>query len=327
MSITSTTAHPGARIQGLGHFRPSRVVTNDELSQQIDTSDEWIRTRVGVVERRYATENDTIVSMGAAAAKEALAEANLAAEDVDLIMVANCTGEVQIPHAATPIAKALGIRDPGPGAMDINAACAGFCYGLGTAASLVTSGAARNVLLIGSEQLTNWVDPTDRANAIIFGDGAAAAVVVPSDTPHISPIFWGSSPDSSEVIYTDGGRRGYIFQEGQAVFRWATTAIWKVAVQAAQRAGVELSEIDVIAPHQANLRIIDAIAKKLIKAGARPDVAVARDIVTTGNTSSASIPIALDRMRKADQIAPGSLVLAVGFGAGLTYAGQVFRLP
>ncbi|GAA2000103.1 ketoacyl-ACP synthase III [Nakamurella flavida] len=314
----------GSRISGLGSFRPERVVDNHELARIMDTNDEWIRSRVGIQERRFAGPEDTVVSMGAAASAKALAEAGLQPSDVDTVIVATCTLESQIPHAATQVAGLLGIH--APGSFDINAACAGFCYGLAAADQAVRTGNSRTVLVVGSEKLTSWTDPTDRATAIIFADGAGAAVVTATDDPGVGPVVWGSDETQSDAIRV-ADRNGSLFQEGQAVFRWATTAIGPVAVRAAEAAGVSLADIDVLVPHQANLRIVEAVAKKVIAAGGRPDLVVARDIVTSGNTSSASIPLALDRMRAAGEVASGALVLAVGFGAGLTYAAQVFRCP
>ncbi|MBM9465732.1 beta-ketoacyl-ACP synthase III [Nakamurella leprariae] len=315
---------PGSRIAGLGHYRPEKVVTNDDLAQIMDTNDEWIQSRVGIAERRFASPEDTVATMGATAAAKAMAEAGMTPADIDTVIVATCTAEVQVPHTATQVAALLGIR--APGAFDLNAACAGFCYGLAAADHAVRTGSARTVLMIGSEKLTSWTDPADRATAIIFADGAGAAVVTASDTPGIGPVAWGSDEQHTQTIHIPD-RSGRLFQEGQTVFRWATSAIAPVAIEAAERAGVSLADIDVLVPHQANLRIIDAVAKKVIAAGARPDLLVGRDIITTGNTSSASIPIALDRMRAAGQVRSGALVLAVGFGAGLTFAGQVFVCP
>jgi 3-oxoacyl-[acyl-carrier-protein] synthase-3 len=322
--IATPATVAGTRIAGMGHYRPARVVTNDELSQVMDTNDEWIRSRVGIAERRFSGPQETVASMGAEAGKAALADAGLAASDIDTIVTATCTLETQIPHASTQIASALGIH--APGSFDINAACAGFCYGLAVASQAVRSGNSRRVLLVGAERLTSWINPTDRANAIIFADGAGAAVVTASDDERIGPVAWGCDEDRTETIYI-ADRTQHIYQEGQTVFRWATTEIAPVAIRAAAQAGVDLADIDVLACHQANLRIVDAVAKRLVSAGARPDLRVARDIVTTGNTSSASIPIALDRMRKDGGARSGDLVLAVGFGAGLTYAAQVFVCP
>ncbi len=322
--ITARTGAPGSRISGLGHFRPDRVVSNEELSQIMDTDDQWIRSRVGIAERRFGGVDDSVVSMGARAGAKALAEAGLQAGDIDTVIVATCSVVSPVPHAATQIAGALGIH--APGTFDLNAACAGFCYGIAAADQAVRGGAAHNVLVVGSERLTDWTDSTDRATAIIFADGAGAAVVSAADEPDIGPVVWGCDETNIDAIRVEG-RNGHFIQEGQTVFRWATSAIAPVAIRATQAAGVALTDIDVLVTHQANLRIIDAVAKKIISAGARPDIKVGRDIVTTGNTSSASIPIALDRMRAAGEVSSGELVLSVAFGAGLTYASQVFRCP
>ena len=322
--ITARAGNPGSRITGLGHFRPDRVVDNAELSLIMDTNDEWIRSRVGIAERRFAGEDDSVVSMGARASAKALAEAGLQPSDIDTVIVATCSLNSPVPHAATQIAGALGIH--APGTFDLNAACAGFCYGIAAADQAVRVGASTNVLVVGSERLTDWTKPDDRATAIIFADGAGAAVVSASPEPMIGPVIWGSDEQNLDAIRIEG-RNGHFIQEGQTVFRWATGAIAPVAIRAAAAAGVDLADIDVLVTHQANLRIIDAIAKKVIAAGAKPDIKVGRDIVTTGNTSSASIPIALDRMRAAGEAKSGDLVLSVAFGAGLTYASQVFLCP
>jgi 3-oxoacyl-[acyl-carrier-protein] synthase-3 len=322
--INLPAAPAGSRIAGLGHYRPDRVVTNDDLAQVMETDDEWIRSRVGIVERRFAAADETVASMGAVASAKAMADAGVTPAQIDTVIVATCTLDAPIPHASTQVAAALGIH--APGSFDVNAACAGFVYGLASADQAIRAGNARNVLVVGSEKLTAWIDPTDRTTAIIFADGAGAAVVTGADEPGIGPVAWGSAEDHTKTIGIKD-RNSFIYPEGQTVFRWATTQIAPVAVRAAEAAGVPLDEIDVLACHQANLRIVDAIAKKVIAAGARSDIVVARDIVTTGNTSSASIPIALDRLRSTGEVTSGQLVLAVGFGAGLTYAAQVFRIP
>jgi 3-oxoacyl-[acyl-carrier-protein] synthase-3 len=322
--ITTRPGSPGSRISGLGHFRPDRVVNNEELSLIMDTNDEWIRSRVGIAERRFGGEDDSVVSMGARASAKALAEAGLQPTDIDTIIVATCSLNSPVPHAATQIAGALGI--PAPGTFDLNAACAGFCYGIAAADQAVRTGASTNVLVVGSERLTDWTKPDDRATAIIFADGAGAAVVSASEEPGIGPVIWGSDEKNLDAIRIEG-RNGHFIQEGQTVFRWATTKIAPVAMRAAAAAGVSLADVDVLVTHQANLRIIEAIAKKIVSSGGRPDLKVGRDIVTTGNTSSASIPIALDRMRAAGEVTSGEVVLSVAFGAGLTYASQVFICP
>ncbi|WP_137813610.1 beta-ketoacyl-ACP synthase III [Gandjariella thermophila] len=308
---------------GLGSYQPDRVVTNDELSQIMDTSDQWIRDRVGIIERRFAAPDETVVDMGVEAGSKALADAGLTASDVDTVIVATCTMPAPIPNAAAQTADRIGIK--AVGAFDVNAACAGFCYALGMASDLVRGGTANRVLVVGAEKLTDVVDPVDRSTAIIFADGAGAAVVGPADTPGIGPVAWGSAGDLVDTIYMREHK--YIYQEGQSVFRWATTQIAPVALDALALAGLEPSDVDVLVPHQANLRIVEAIAKRLRAKGAREDMVVADDIVYSGNTSSASIPMALDHMRAKGQVRSGDLALLVGFGAGLSYAGQVVLVP
>jgi 3-oxoacyl-[acyl-carrier-protein] synthase III len=313
----------GTRILGLGSAQPERVVTNDDLSQVMDTNDQWIRERVGIVERRFGDEKDTVVSMAVEAGSKAIAAAGLAPSDLDTVIVANCTTKKPIPNAAAQVAELIGIK--AAGGFDLNAACAGFCYGLGVASDLVRAGSSRRALIIGSEKLSDIVDPTDRSTAIIFADAAGAAVVGPSDEPGIGPVAWGTSGDLVDMIGMT--ESAHIFQEGQSVFRWATTKIAPIALRAIDLAGLKPSDIDVLIPHQANLRIVEAIAKKLRKEGAREDMVVADDIVYSGNTSSASIPMAMDHMRAAGQIHSGDVALLVGFGAGLSYAGQVVVCP
>ncbi|MBB6349473.1 3-oxoacyl-[acyl-carrier-protein] synthase-3 [Nonomuraea muscovyensis] len=310
----------GAKVLGFGHYQPATIVTNDDLAKTMDTNDEWIQSRVGIKERRVAPEGETVEDMAVQAGGKALAASGLAASDIDLVIVATCTLESQIPNAAAVVAHRLGIESPG--AFDVNAACAGFCYALATASAAVRGGTARNVLVIGSEKLSQWIDWTDRATAVIFADGAGAAVVAPSDTPGIGPVVWGSAGDRSDAIIIND-RDSFLHQEGQTVFRWATTALHPVAKEACERAGVDPSELAAFVPHQANLRIIEAIARKL---GA-DNAVIARDIVTAGNTSAASIPLALSRMLERGEVRSGDLVLALGFGAGLTYAGQVIEIP
>jgi 3-oxoacyl-[acyl-carrier-protein] synthase III len=314
---------PGARILALGRYQPTKVVTNDDLAKTVDTSDEWIRSRVGIVTRRLAAPDETVADMAAAAGGKALAASGLSPSDIDLVIVATCTPETQIPNTAATVATRLGIR--APGAFDLNAACAGFCYALGTASDVIRAGSATNVLVIGAEKLSQWVDWTDRSTCIIFADGAGAAVVGPATSDAgtgIGPVVWGSDGGMADKIYiTD--RNSFIVQEGQAVFRWATTALHPVAKQACERAGVDPADLAAFVPHQANLRIVEAIARKL---GA-PKALVADDIVYSGNTSSASIPMALSHMIERGQLSSGDAVLLLGFGAGISYAAQVITVP
>jgi 3-oxoacyl-[acyl-carrier-protein] synthase-3 len=313
----------GTRILGVGSTQPEQVVTNDDLSKLMDTTDQWIRERVGIVERRFAAKDETAEDMAVAAGSKAIADSGLQPSDVDTVILANCTSMVPIPNYAAAVADRIGVK--AAGAFDLNAACAGFCYSLGIASDLVRSGSARRVLVIGAEKLTDVVDPVDRANAIIFADGAGAAVVGPSDEPGIGPVVWGTAGDMVDLIYMRDGK--YIFQEGQSVFRWATTQIAPIAFRALEAAGLQPSDVDVLVPHQANLRIVEAIAKRLRKLGARDDMVVADDIVHSGNTSSASIPMAMDHMRAAGRIQTGDVALLIGFGAGLSYAGQAVICP
>ncbi len=313
-----------ARVLAFGGYQPARVVTNDELADTVETSDEWIRSRVGIASRRIAAPDETVTDMAAAAGGKALAASGLSPDDIDLVIVATCTAEVMIPNTSALVARRLGIS--APGAYDLNAACAGFCYALASAADSVRAGSAMNVLVIGAEKLSQWIDWTDRSTCIIFADGAGAAVVGPAGgqgaVPGIGPVVWGSDGDMADKIYVKD-RHSFIFQEGQAVFRWATTALHPVALQACEAAGVDPHDLAVFVPHQANLRIIEALARKL---GARR-AKVATDIVTAGNTSSASIPLALSKMSERGEVASGDKALLIGFGAGVCYAAQVIAIP
>ena len=310
----------GTKILGFGGYQPDKVVTNDDLSKIVDTSDEWIRARVGIQSRRFARDDETVADMAEAAGAKALAASGLEPSEVDLVIVATCSTESPMPNVAATVAHRLGI--PAPGAYDLNAACAGFCYGIGAASDSVRAGSARNVLVIGAEKMTSWIDMTDRSTCIIFADGAGAAVVGQSESAGIGPVVWGSAGDQAQKI-TIEGRNGSLKQDGQAVFRWATTAIAPVALEACRRAGVTPADITAFVPHQANLRIIEAIARKL----GIPRERVADDIIHAGNTSSASIPLALSRMAEQGRLQPGTPALLIAFGAGLSYASQVITVP
>jgi 3-oxoacyl-[acyl-carrier-protein] synthase-3 len=317
---------PGAKLLGFGSYQPDRVVTNTELAQRVDTNDEWIRSRVGIETRRFAAPEESVVSMGVEAGSKALADAGLSPNDLDAVVVATCTMPKPIPNAAAQTADRIGVN--GIAAYDVNAACAGFCYGVGLGADMIRAGSARHVLVVGSEKLSDWLDMDDRSTCIIFADGAGATVLGPADTDDevgVGPWVLGAAGDLVDTIGID--TNDALRQEGQAVFRWATTKIAPVAVAAVEAAGLQLSDIDVLVPHQANLRIVEALAKRLRKDGARDDLRVADDIVYSGNTSSASIPMAVDHMRAAGRVRSGDVALLVGFGAGLSYGAQVVVLP
>ncbi|MGH3322543.1 MAG: beta-ketoacyl-ACP synthase III [Streptosporangiaceae bacterium] len=327
---------PSARVLALGEYRPVRAVTNDEICQNIDSSDEWIRDRSGIVLRRFAAPDETVADMAVHAGSKAIAASGVSPEDIDLVIVASCTHSMNTPGAAAEVAHRVGA---GPaGAMDVSAACAGFCYSLSLASDAVRCGTARHVLVTASEKLTDFIDPHDRTMAFLFGDGAGAAIVGPAEEPGIGPVAWGSdgasvrtitqTPSFAELKAAMKEGRESVFpafkMDGPAVYRWAVTQIAPVCRQAMELAGVEPQELGAFVPHQANLRIVDALARTL----KLPDtVPVARDIVDQGNTSSASIPLALHAMLDQGQVRSGEPALFVGFGAGLTYAGQVITIP
>ncbi|KQS66263.1 beta-ketoacyl-ACP synthase III [Modestobacter sp. Leaf380] len=312
---------PGARVLGVGAYRPRRRVTNDELSQTMDTNDEWIQSRVGIAERRWAEPDETLVEMSVAAGGKALAAAGIAGEDLDLVIVASASLHTQIPGAGPEVAHRLGALRPG--AYDVNAGCAGFCYALSAASDAIRAGSARTVLVVGAERLTDVTDLTDRATAVIFADGAGAMVLGPAEEPGIGPVVWGSDGDQRDAIAIPDPDSS-LTMAGQAVYRWATTKLTDTLQAAIDAAGVTAADIDVFAPHQANLRIIELMAKRL---GLPASTVIARDVVQAGNTSSASVPLAIAALLESGEAKSGDLCLVLGYGAGLTFAGQVLRLP
>ncbi|GGO80545.1 ketoacyl-ACP synthase III [Wenjunlia tyrosinilytica] len=330
--ITSPRGAAFARILGVGGYRPSRVVPNEEILKHIDSSDEWIRSRSGIATRHWAGPDETVAEMSLIAAGKAIADAGIDAEDIEAVVVATVSHFKQTPAIATEIAHRVGAGKPA--AFDISAGCAGFTYALNLAKDMVTGGSAGHVLVIGVERLSDLTDLTDRATAFLFGDGAGAVVVGPSEEPAIGQVVWGSEGDKSETIsqtasweeYREGSpdRFPAIRQEGQTVFRWAVYEMAKVAQQALDAAGITADDLDVFIPHQANMRIIDSMIKAL---KLPPHVAVARDVETTGNTSAASIPLAMERLLAAGEARSGDTALVIGFGAGLVYAATVVTLP
>ncbi len=330
-TITPTTGSHSA-IMGLGAYRPERVVTNEEICEKIDSTDEWIRTRSGIRSRRFAAPGESSVTMGIEAGRKAIEAAGLEAEQVDCIIMATSSHYSQTPQAATLVADALGLTSPG--SFDLSAGCAGFCHGLAVASDLIRAGSAKHVLVIGVDHMSPSLDMTDRTSCFIFGDGAGAVVVGPSETPGIGPVVWGSDgsqakairqvPTWQEMVEKDSFEHPWMRMEGQSVFRWAAFTIGKVAKQALDASGVTIDDLDAFIPHQANQRINELIVRGLKLPESIP---VADDIVETANTSSASVPLAMEKMLREGQAPAGGLALLVGFGAGLAYAGQVVRLP
>ncbi len=323
---------PGSRIMAVGSYRPERVVTNDEIAGRIDSSDEWIRERTGIIERRFAADDESVCDMALAAAEKALAGAGVAPEAVGMVLLASVTHPYQTPSAAAEVSDRLGATNAG--ALDVGAACAGFCYALGLADTIVRTGTSEYVVVIGVEKLTDFVSLDDRGAAFIFADGAGAVVVGPSDHPGIGPVVWGADGSQKDAItmtqswveYRDEPAEQYpvLTMQGQAVFRWAVGEISKVCTQALEAAGITSDDLVAFVPHQANMRITDAMVRAL----KLPEhVVVARDIATTGNTSAASVPLALDALIESADLPSGGLALLVGFGAGLAYAAQVVELP
>jgi len=312
----------GSRILSLGHYQPSRVITNEELAGVVDTNDAWIRDRVGIATRHVA-DGETVADMATAAAGKALASSGLSAADIDLVIVATCSSIDRCPNVATRVAAKLGIS--APAAFDINTACSGFSYALATADHAIRAGSSRNAIVIGAEKLSDITDWTDRTTCVLFGDAAGAAVVTgvaDGEAPQIGPVVWGSAPERGDVLRIEGWRP-YIKQEGQSVFRWATTMIAPYAKEACDRAGVDTRDIAAFVAHQANSRIIDGIVKRLDL----PQAIVVKDLVESGNTSAASVPLALSKLVEKREVPSGAPVLLFGFGGGLTYAGQVVRCP
>lgn len=318
--MRTTTGAPGARLLGVGDHRPARVVPNSEIAVRIDSSDQWIRDRTGIVSRRLAAEDEDIVAMSVGSASKALAASGVAPEAVDLVLLASCTLLRPVPGPAATVATRIGAH--GAGAVDVNAACAGFCYSLAMASDAIRAGSARHVVVIGTERFSNWMDWTDRGTSIIFADGSGAVVVGPSDEPGIGPVAWGSDGERAGLITIPVDDTA-VRMDGPAVFRWATTQLAPMARRACELAGVEPADLAALIPHQANLRIVDALAKAL----GMGDAVVARDVIESGNTSAASVPLALATLKARGEVSTGDAALLFGFGAGLTYAGQVVLCP
>ena len=320
-----------SKIYSLGASRGDLTITNDDIAGPINSSDEWIRQRTGIVTRMRASKDRSLMDMAVEASNEAIAKAGIKPSEIEAVIFSTITHPYQTPSAAALLAELVG-ANPAP-AFDISAACAGYCYGIAQADSLVRSGTAKYVLVVGGEKLSDFIDPTDRSISFLLGDGAGAAVVGPSDSPGISKSVWGSDGSKWEAVgmtgslldFRDGtGSWPTLVQEGQSVFRWAVWEMVKVAKKALEVAGIKPEELSALVTHQANERIIDEMAKQL----ALPEsVVIAKDIITTGNTSAASIPLAMHALLAEGRIKSGDLALQIGFGAGLAYGAQVVVVP
>ncbi|NMO00673.1 beta-ketoacyl-ACP synthase 3 [Gordonia sp. TBRC 11910] len=343
MPLATTVGRPNVAMLGIGAYRPTRVVSNDEVCEVLDSTDEWIFERSGIRNRRWISGDESARTMAVAAAERAISNAGIAKEQVGALILATGSWKTKIPHGAPVVAYDLGIN--GIPAYDIAAGCGGFGYGLGIAADTVRSGTAEYVLLIGVETMSVVMDPTDRNTAFIFGDGAGAVIVGPSDVNGISPTVWGSDGENSAAIAqnydipeymdraqdyqnrdaaTDPVGRMVVTMEGPRVFRWAAITLPKALSAVIERSGVDKSDIEVFIPHQANARINELMARNL---GLADDIPIANDIENTGNTSAASIPLAMEEMLVSGKATGGQTALLLGFGAGLSYAGAVVTLP
>ncbi|CAB4577231.1 MAG: beta-ketoacyl-ACP synthase III [Actinobacteria bacterium] len=327
-----------SQILSVGSYRPKRLVPNSEIVDLIESSDEWIQQRTGIVTRRFADESEQLLDMAIWAAEDALKNAKLTIDDIDTVIVATITFPFQAPSAATALLQRLG--NPKAAAFDINAACAGFCYAVSMAHDFIKAGSSKRVLVIGAEKITDFTDPADRATAFIFADGAGAVIIGEAKEVGIGPVEWGSDADSRDAILMNpswidvrdnesqltkaGIAWPNISQEGQKVFRWAVFSMSKAALKALESAGLTVNDIDAFIPHQANIRIIETMAKEM---NIPESVIIADDVRVNGNTSAASIPLAMDALLDQHPELHGKLALIIGYGAGLVYAGQVVKLP
>ena len=300
----------GVRFAGWGVGLGERVVTNDDLSRTLDTSDEWISERTGIRARRIG---GSASQLGIVAGRAALDDAGLRGADIDHLVLSTTTGDRVIPGTAPLIAHELGIRG---GALDLNAACSGFMYGLAVARGLIATGAER-ILLVGAENLSRWTDWSDRTTAVLFGDGAGAVVLEASDLDSVRSLNLGADGSLAELIYADHG--GFIHMDGREVFRRAVRVVVDSAESALRDAGVTIDDISLVLAHQANQRILAAVADRLGVDFNKVEVC----LDSYGNTSSASIPLAVDQARRAGRLHKGDTVLMTGFGAGMTWASAV----
>jgi 3-oxoacyl-[acyl-carrier-protein] synthase-3 len=318
-------------VTGVGGFLPERIVTNDELSTRVDTSDEWIRERTGIRERRQADDNTPVSDLAVEAARRALAAAGRTPADVDLIVVATTTPDLTFPATATIVQRKLSC--PVGVAFDVQAVCSGFVYALSVADGFVARGRSRCALVIGAETMTRLMDWTDRGTCVLFGDGAGAVVLEPGEGAGTSAdrglLGFALRADGTkqDLLYVDGGvstnrQTGYLRMQGNQVFRHAVINISEAIVAAAADAEIAVSDVDWFIPHQANQRILEGVAKRV----GIPEEKVISTVAVHANTSAASIPLALDQGVKDGRVRPGQLLLLEAMGGGLTWGACVIRL-
>jgi 3-oxoacyl-[acyl-carrier-protein] synthase-3 len=330
-TIRQTEGPAYTRIYSYGAARGEVAVTNDDIIGPINSSDEWIRQRTGIITRARAVAETSATDLATIAATEAVQRSGISAEQIDLVIIATISNSRQTPSMSAVVADRIGANPAA--AYDANAACAGFTYAVAQADALIRAGAAHYAVVVGAEKLSDVIDPTDRSISFLLGDGAGAVVVGPSDTPAIGPTVWGSDGSKADAVGMDANLTEFrdgtapwptLRQDGPIVFRWAVWEMVKVARRAIEAAGIEASDLAAFVPHQANMRIIDEFAKQL---GLPESVVIGRDIETTGNTSAASIPLATHRLLQEHPELSGGLALQIGFGAGLVFGAQVVVLP
>ncbi|MBF6214964.1 beta-ketoacyl-ACP synthase 3 [Nocardia puris] len=343
VSIAVNKSRQNVAMLGIGAYRPQRIVSNDEVCEVLDSTDQWIFERTGVRNRRWISGDETLRSIAAGAGERALTNTGIDRAKIGALILCTSSWLKLTPHGAPTVASDLGMN--GIPAFDLTSGCGGFGYGLGVAADLIRAGSADYVLVIGAETMTVGLDPTDRGTAMIFGDGAGAVVVGPSEENGISPTVWGSDGENAEAIAQDVDFLEYMNKaqrlqgtdpavepvgrmslrmEGPRVFRWAAVTLPRALASALEVSGVSKDDIEVFIPHQANARINELMKKNL---GLADEIPMANDIENTGNTSAASIPLAMEEMLVTGKAKGGQLALLLGFGAGLSYAGQVVTLP
>lgn len=312
----------GSRVLSVGHYQPPRVVSNDEIATMVDTNDEWIQRRVGIRERRWAGEDDTVYAMAIKASEDALRKAGIDADDIDTVILASCTVFDRSPNAAARVAAALGMTSQ-PATIEINTACSGFTHAVALAQQSIATGSSTTALVIGVDKLTDVTDINDRSTSVLTADGAGAMVLRASEDHQVSPVVWGSVPEMGDAVRIELVNDNKFAQNGQSVFRWTTVELPKIAKEIMARAEIDPTDIGVIVLHQANLRIIEPLARKI---GA-DNALVATDVVESGNTSAASVPLALSKLLEKEEVPSGTPILMFAFGGGLSYAGQIVRAP